>query len=85
MTLDTIGFLGVLFFAACAVPQAILSYKQGHSEGLSVTFLLLWTFGEIFTLIYVFFKLQDLLLMINYGGNLILLSIIWRYKLFPRK
>ena len=83
--LDTIGLLGVLFFAACAVPQAILSYRQGHSEGLSVVFLLLWTFGEIFTLIYVFAKLQDLLLMINYAGNLVLLSIIWRYKLFPRK
>lgn len=78
------GYLGSIFLALCAIPQAWLSYKQGHSQGISVGFLLLWTFGEIFTLAYVLPKF-DIPLIINYSANLGFLAIIWRYKFFPRK
>ena len=81
--MELFGYIGSICLAICAVPQAIMSYKKGHSKGLSINFLLLWTAGEIFTLIYVFPKL-DIPLILNYSANIIFLSIIWRYKIFPK-
>lgn len=78
------GLIGSICLAICGVPQAYMSYKQGHSEGISLGFLLLWTIGEIFTIIYIIPK-ADLPLLLNYSFNLIFLSVIWRYRLCPRK
>lgn len=78
------GYIGSICLALCAIPQAMLSYKQGHSEGVSVSFLLLWTAGEIFTLAYVVPK-ADVPLILNYSANLGFLAIIWKYKFFPRQ
>lgn len=78
-----IGYIGSILLAICGAPQAVLSIKQGHSEGISIYFLLLWTFGEIFTLIYIIPKL-DIPLLLNYSSNILFLIIIWKYKLFPR-
>jgi uncharacterized protein with PQ loop repeat len=82
--MNLIGYIGSIFLAVCGVPQAWMSYRQGHSEGISLGFLLLWTFGEMFTIIYVIPK-ADLPLLLNYSSNLIFLSVIWRYRLWPRK
>ena len=84
MELQTIGWLGSIFLAICGLPQAILSYKQGHSNGISLGFLLLWTLGEIFTLIYIAPTLDGPLLF-NYISNLIFLSVIWKFKIKPRR
>jgi hypothetical protein len=61
-----------------------MSIRQGHSEGISKGFLLLWSLGEVFTLIYILPK-ADIPLLLNYSANIIFLIIIWKYKLFPRK
>lgn len=82
--MNIFGYIGSICLAICAIPQAYLSYKQGHSKGISLGFLSLWTFGEIFTLIYILPK-ADVPLLINYLSNLIFLSIIWKYKLLPRR
>jgi len=81
--MDILGYIGSICLAICAVPQAYLSLKQGHSNGISLGFLFLWTIGEIFTLLYILPK-ADVPLLINYLSNLIFLSIIWKYKFFPR-
>ena len=81
--MEIIGFLGSILLACCGLPQAILSYKQGHSDGISLGFLLMWTLGEILTLIYITPK-SDIPLLINYSTNLIFLIIIWKYKIFRR-
>ena len=81
--MDFIGYFGSICLAICGLPQCILSIKQGHSEGISVGFLLLWSLGEVFTLLYVIPK-SDLPLLLNYSANIIFLTIIWKYKLFPR-
>lgn len=84
MTLETIGWLGALFFAICGAPQAYTSYKNKNSDGISSLFITLWLLGEIFTLIYV--SLQPEIrwpLIANYTGNLIVVLIIVYYKLFP--
>lgn len=81
--MDFLGYIGSICLAICSVPQAYMSYKQGHSRGISFGFLFLWTAGEIFTLLYIIPK-ADIPLLINYLSNLIFLSIIWKYRIFPR-
>jgi uncharacterized protein with PQ loop repeat len=82
--MDFVGYLGSICLAICSLPQCIMSIRQGHSEGISKGFLLLWSLGEVFTLIYILPK-ADIPLLLNYSANIIFLIIIWKYKLFPRK
>lgn len=77
--LETFGWLGGIMLAICGAPQAYKSYKEKHSNGISLGFLILWTLGEIFTFIYVVPKM-DIPLLFNYTANLIFLSIIWKYR-----
>lgn len=74
-----------MLFALCGLPQAIQSLKQGHSNGLSWTFLMMWLFGEVLTLIYVYPKSNILPLLANYTLNLLFLIVIVWYRAFPRK
>lgn len=80
--MELIGWVGSLCFAICGAPQAWLAYKQGHSRGISWGFLLLWISGEVMTLTYVIPKI-DYPLIFNYVSNLIFLSVILYFKLFP--
>ena len=84
MYLELVGWVGSILFAICAIPQARLCYKQGHSDGLDWIFLLCWLFGEILVTIYVIPK-RDWPLLLNYGVNLLCLFVIIRYKLYPRQ
>jgi uncharacterized protein with PQ loop repeat len=80
-----LGWLGSIMLAFCGLPQAIKTLKDGHSKGLDAFFLLLWTFGEIFTLIAICNTAPNLLyLLFNYGLNIVFLSVIWYYRFFPR-
>jgi len=83
MTLEVIGWLGAFFFAICAVPQAWQTYKDKHSDGLALLFLITWLLGEICMIIYVW-PTGDLPLLSNYFVNLVLTSYIFYYKLYPR-
>lgn len=76
-----IGILGAIFLGACGLPQAIMSFKQKHSEGIAPMFLTMWTLGEICYLIYGWFTGADAILMANYVFNLILLVVIVYYKI----
>jgi uncharacterized protein with PQ loop repeat len=80
VSLETVGYIGSILLAFCGLPQAIQSYREKHSDGINFWFLLMWTFGEIFTIIYVI-PLMSIPLFINYGANLVFLMVIWRYKL----
>lgn len=82
--MDAIGWMGSMLFALCGLPQAIQSYKQKHSDGLTWMFLLMWFFGEVFTFAYVLPKM-DYPLLANYVVNFAFLIVIMFYKLFPRK
>jgi len=82
--LDLIGWVGSILFAISAIPQAWKSYKDGHSDGISASFLWMWFCGEILVMIYTIPKLLWPLLF-NYTFNIILLIIILTYKYFPRK
>ena len=81
--MELIGWLGGILFAACGIPQVIQCWRQGHSNGLDWTFLLLWLSGEVLTIIYVIPKL-DYPLLFNYTCNLMCLLVIIKYKSLPR-
>lgn len=82
--IEVMGWVGSTLFAACAFPQAVKTYKDGHAEGLSWLFLLMWFFGEILTAAYVMLTSMSIPLLANYGANFILLVIILKYKIWPR-
>lgn len=81
---ELMGWLGSICLAICGVPQAWMSYKEKHSEGISWAFILLWAFGEAFALAYVYNKL-DLPLVMNYLTNILIVAIILYYKINPGK
>ena len=85
LTIEIIGWIATAFFAISALPQSIKSVIDGHSKGMSLLTLLFWYFGEVLMLWYTLVKYpNDLILIINYVGNIILLSVILKYKFFPR-
>jgi uncharacterized protein with PQ loop repeat len=78
--MELIGWLGSILFAICAAPQAWKSYKDGHSDGLATSFLVMCYLGEVLTLIYVW-PTGNMPLIFNYVMNLIFLSVMAWYKL----
>jgi uncharacterized protein with PQ loop repeat len=78
--IENIGWIGSILLAFCGLPQAIESYKTKSSEGLTWGFISMWFIGEIFTIIYVFPKM-DYILLFNYTANVLFLSVIIYYKI----
>jgi len=84
--IQIIGWLASICFAMCAAPQAILSYRQGHSKGISKTFLFLWLMGELLMMIYVPLSLGwDGPIMVNLIVNTAFILVILKYMYFPRR
>jgi len=81
--METVGWLGSILFALCGLPQAIQSWRDGHSRGLAWGFIGAWLGGELLTIAYVWPK-ADWPLLFNYFVNLIFLFVMLRYKLFER-
>ena len=80
---EILGWLGSICLAICGLPQAWQSIKDKHSHGISWGFVLLWAFGEIFALAYVYDKL-DLPLLLNYATNILILGVILYFKINPK-
>lgn len=79
------GWIGTLMLAVCGLPLAIACIKNGHARDLDVGFLYLWTLGEIFTLFAIINDAPLIYLLVNYGSNLVFISVIWFYKLYPKE
>jgi uncharacterized protein with PQ loop repeat len=82
--MEIIGWIGSILLAFCGLPQAIESYRTKSSDGLTWGLLLMWFWGEIFTIIYIIPKWHWPLIF-NYTANIIFLVIIIYYKLFPKR
>ena len=81
-----IGWIGSLMLGFCGLPQALKSFRDKHSDGLDVGFLLLWTIGEVLTLIAIVKDASNIpYLIFNYSFNLLSLQVIWYYRLFPKR
>jgi uncharacterized protein with PQ loop repeat len=81
---EIIGFIGSICLALCALPQAIKSIKEGHSDGVSSLLLLLWLVGEVCLFIYAI-PLMSLPLFLNTSSNMLFLCIIGYYKIRKKK
>ena len=46
-----LGILSIVFFANCFLPQIILNFVNGSSDGLSVGMILVWSLGDMCNLI----------------------------------
>lgn len=72
--MELFGAMGAFFFAICAFPQVYQVWKTKETKALSLSFLIFWALGEVFSFIYVI--AQDLILwpiVCNYMFNFILL------------
>ena len=80
-----LGWLGAMCFAACGVPQAWKCYKDGHAEGLSLWFMLLWLGGEVFYVAAILMEYGFIAwMMFNYAANFVCIMIMGRYYFWPR-
>ena len=82
--MEIIGWIGSILLAFCGLPQAIESYRTKSSDGLTWGLLLMWFWGEIFTIIYIIPKWHWPLIF-NYTANIIFLLVILYYKIRPGK
>jgi len=78
-----VGWLAAFFLAVCGVPQAILSFKQGHSRGISWGLLNMWALGEFFMFIYILPMASPQLICTSIV-NLAAVSIILYFKIKDR-
>ncbi len=86
--IEWIGWTGALLFSWCAVPQCLKTWRTRRADDLSWGFLLMWLWGEVFTLAYVLATNArtgdyQLPLLTNYAFNLLLACYLiyakWRY------
>ena len=82
--IEFIGYLGAGFMALCGLPTAFLAIKRGNGKHIDNGLYILWSLGEIFSIIYAL-QFNSIQLNINYLTNLFFLAIIGFYKVFPRK
>ena len=88
---ETIGWIGNILFAICAIPQVIKTFQTKRTEDLSVLFLWLWFFGELLTFIYIVVgdlesKTVHLPLYFNYLINIVLASfLVYAKYTYPQK
>lgn len=84
--IELIGMVGVTCFALSGIPQAIKSIRDGHSNGISHGTIWLWLIGEFAMLDYAFVKYSnDMVLIINYLANFLVVAVIAFYKYKPKK
>lgn len=82
---EIIGWIGAVLFAVCGAPQALKSVREGHSRGVSLSFLLLWLGGELCFLYSTIARFGIVSwLVFNYAGNIVFVLIILYFAFFPR-
>lgn len=83
---DIVGWLGSVLLAVCGAPQALKSIRDGHSRGMSSSFLMFWLGGELCYLYSTAAKFGLVSwLVFNYVGNIIFVLVIIYFALFPRE
>lgn len=83
--IEIFGYLASICLMLSGLPQVRKTIRQGHSHGISTSFLILLLVGFSSMIVYVVSKKSGIPLVINYVINLISYLIITYYKFFPRK
>jgi len=79
--MELVGWIGSMAFMLCGAPLAYSAWKKKRANE-NWGFLLLWTIGELFSIIYALNK-DVLPILVNYVINLAFLGVVWRYQLWP--
>ncbi|MFA5259417.1 MAG: PQ-loop repeat-containing protein [Candidatus Pacearchaeota archaeon] len=74
--IEIIGWTGAVLLATCGLPQLIKTIQTKNFSGLSLTFIVWWLLGEIFTLTYIVYTAWRWPLLFNYGINIIVCIIM---------
>lgn len=85
LTYEMVGWIGSMLFAFCGLPQAIHAFRHKNSDGMTWSFIMMWLWGEIFTLIYISSKQDVVPLLANYILNVVFLLVIVWFKIFPKR
>ncbi|MGO9110202.1 MAG: PQ-loop domain-containing transporter [Thermoguttaceae bacterium] len=81
-----LGWAGAIFFAFCALPQVIKTLTEGHARNLSLLFLWMWFFGVVLCAGGAILDVGAVpWLLFDYSISLLCVSMLLRYKLFPRQ
>ena len=80
-----LGYVGGTLLALSGLPQAIKSIRDGKTGDISHGLLWMWTIGEGCMLIFTLIETPEQIpLLLNFGFNFILVSIITFYRYFHR-
>jgi len=83
---EVIGIIAGICFALSALPQALKSIKERHSDGIATGTIILWLTGEVCAILYTLHLWRETLpIFLNYFLNLLFVSVILYYKLKPYK
>jgi len=83
---DLVGWIGSVLFAVCGAPQALKSFREGHSRGMSPAFMAFWLAGELCYLYSTVAKFGFVSwLVVNFLGNIFFVLVIIFFALFPRR
>lgn len=78
--MELLAWTGSILLACCGLPELLATIKNGRCS-LSWGFLLMWLFGEIFTLVPVFSNKLGAFLLFNYSLNTVVILILVWFKL----
>lgn len=77
--MNTLGWIGSILLGFCGLPELIATIRNKKCN-LSWGFLSMWGLGEIFVLIPVISDGLAPFLIFNYVLNIVIISILIRYK-----
>lgn len=82
--LEFLSWIGTFVLIIRGLPQAVRSWKEGHSNGLSGQMLWLWLIGSFLVLPHLIL-MEDYSSGIVYCANITFVLIILKFFYFPRK
>ncbi|MBN2635032.1 MAG: PQ-loop repeat-containing protein [Prolixibacteraceae bacterium] len=88
---ETIGWIGNILFAVCAIPQVAKTFRTKSVKDLSIIFLWMWFAGELLTFVYIVIGDMEtssfhIPLYFNYVVNIFLACfLIFAKYTYPKK
>lgn len=79
---EALGWSGSILLAFCGLPQAVQSWRTGSSSGVNWGLISMWGVGEVLAMLYVLPRM-DWPLLFNYAANIVFISVIAYYKVWP--
>jgi uncharacterized protein with PQ loop repeat len=83
--ISLIGYIAMACLITSGIPQALRSIKQGNSNGIAGGFIILTLSGFVLMSLYLLLTKPIIPVLLNYSCNIIVMSVIGYYKLWPRK